>query len=199
MPPAAVVTPTVLTNAGYLFVAPVGTADPTEVVTGSKFTDTWPAAYLPLGATEDGSTFAYQTNVEAVTVAEFFDPIQWATTGRQGSFAFNLASYTLQNWSRALNLGAGAAAGLTPVSGTGATALYDLTPPTPGNEIRVKLAWESLDNSLRLYCYQTINGENIQSAFKKAPDKAVIPCTFNFEVPASGIPFRLRGTQTRNV
>lgn len=190
--------PAVLNDAGYLFIAPLATAEPTNTVAGSKFTDAWPAAWLSLGATEDGSTFAYQTNVEAVSVAEFFDPIKWATTSRQGSFAFNLANYTLQNWSRALNLGAGSATGLTPVSGTGATALYSLTPPSPGAELRVMLGWESLDNTLRTICYQCINGENIASAYKKAPDKAVIPCTFNFEVPSSGVPFKMYGTQTRN-
>lgn len=199
MPPAAVATPTIMRDPGYLFIAPVGTADPTETAAGSKFTDVWPAAYLPLGATEDGSQFSYQTTVEPITVAEFLDPIVWSTTARQGSMAFNLASWTLQNWSRALNQGAGSLTGLTPLSGTGATAIYDLTPPSPGNEVRVKLAWESLDNTARIYMYQTINGAQIQSAFKKAPDKAVIPFEFQFEVPSSGIPFRMRGTQTRNV
>lgn len=197
MPTVAV--PTILKDPGYLFIAPLATAEPTNSVTGSKFTDTWPVAWLPLGATEDGSTFSYQTNVEAINVAEFFDPIVYSTTSRAGSFAFNLASYTLQNWSRALNSGAGSLTGLTPVSGTGATALYSLVPPAPGTEVRVMLGWESQDNSMRLICYQTINGENIQSAYKKAPDKAVIPCTFQFEVPSSGNPFKFYGTNTRNV
>lgn len=200
MPPAAVVTPTILTNAGYLFVTAITTAVPTFTAAASKFSDVWPVTWLPLGATEDGSTFSYQTNVEAVTVAEFFDPISQQTTSRSGSFAFNLASYTLSNWLRALNQGPGTATGIaTPDSGTGATAIYSAAPPTPGNEVRVQLGWESLDNTMRLICFQTINGENIQSAFKKAPDKAVIPCTFNFEVPASGIPFKFYGTQTRNI
>lgn len=194
-----VATPAVLTDPGYLFIAPLATAEPTNTVTGSKLTDPWPVAWLPLGATDDGSTLGYQTNVEAVTVAEFFDPIKYSTTSRQGSFAFSLAHYTLQNYARALNNGAGSLTGLTPVSGTGATALYSLTPPAPGTEVRVMLGWESQDSTLRLICYQTINGENIESAFKKAPDKALIPCTFNFEVPSSGIPFKLYGTQTRNV
>lgn len=197
MPTTAV--PTVLTDPGYLFIAPLLTALPTNTVAGSKFTDAWPVAWLPLGATEDGSTFAYQTSVEAVTVAEFFDPIRYATVSRAGSFAFNLASYTLQNWSRAVNGGAGALAGLTPVSGTGATALYQLDPVAPGNEVRVMIGWESLDNTLRTICRQTINGGNIESAYKKAPNKAVIPCQFNFEVPAAANPWSMFGTSTRNV
>lgn len=193
-------TPKVLTDPGYLLCTPVTTAVPTMTAAASKFTDVWPAAWLPLGATEDGSTFSYQTNIEAITVAEFFDPIRYSTVGRAGSFAFNLASYTLTNWYRALNMGAGSLTGLTPESGTGPTAIYGLTPPDPGSEVRLQLGWESLDGTLRLICYQTFNGENIQSAFKKAPDKAVIPCTFQFEIPASGTkPFKLFGTDARNV
>jgi hypothetical protein len=200
MPPTAVATPKILTNAGYLFITATTTAIPTFAATASLFSDTWPVAWLPLGATEDGSTFSYETNVEPVTVAEFFDPIQQSTTSRQGSFSFNLASYTLSNLLRAFNQGPGTATGIaTPDSGTGATAVYSAGPPTPGNEVRVQLGWESLDNTMRLLVFQCINGGTIESAFKKAPDKAVIPCTFNFEVPSSGIPFKFYGTQTRNI
>jgi hypothetical protein len=192
--------PTILKDPGYLFCTPITTVVPTMVAAGSKFTDAWPAAWLPMGATEDGNTFNYQTNVEAITVAEFLDPIMYSTTSRAGSFAFNLAHYTLQNWFRALNMGAGSLTGLTADSGTGATAIYSLSPPDPGAEVRVQLGWESFDNTLRFICYQTLNGGQIQSAFKKAPDKAVIPCTFNFEIP-TGLtkPFKMFGTQTRNV
>jgi hypothetical protein len=33
----------------------------------------------------------------------------------------------------------------------------------------------------------------VASAFQKAPTLAVIPCTFNFEVPTSGNPFTMYG------
>lgn len=51
------------------------------------------------------------------------------------------------------------------------------------------IGWESLDNSLRLVCRQTIQGGEISSAFKRAPDKATIPCTFQLEMPASAQPW----------
>lgn len=194
MPPAAVATPKVLTDPGYLFIAPLASAVPTNTVAGSVFTDAWPVAWIPLGATTEGSTFNYSTSVEAIRVAEFFDPIKYATTERGGSFAFNLASYTLSNYRRAMN---GGTAAMTATSGTGATALYKLSPPTPGNEVRAMIGWESLDNTLRIVCYQTIQGGEISSAFTRAPDIAAIPCTFNLEVPASGVPFDMWGTETR--
>ena len=190
MAPAAVATPAVLTDPGYLFIAPLASTVPTNTVTGSVFTDSWAAAWLPLGATEEGSTFSYETTVEPITVAEFFDPIAWRTTERSGSIAFNLANYALSNYRRALN---GGTAALTPTSGTGATALYTVEPPTPGSEVRCMIGWESLDNTVRLICHQTIQGGTIESAFAKAPALAVIPCTFQLEVPTAGKPFTMYG------
>jgi hypothetical protein len=190
MPPAAVARPNVLTDPGYLFIAPLASTLPANTVAGSVFTDAWPAAWLPLGATEEGSEFSYSTEVEGITVAEFFDPIKYATTGREGSIAFNLANYGLSNYRRALNGGVGA---LAPDSGSGATALYHVAPPNPGSEVRAMIGWESLDNTLRLICHQTLQGGEVTSAFRKAPAKAVIPCTFQLEVPASGVPWDMYG------
>lgn len=183
MPSTAV--PNILTDPGYLFWAPLLSAEPSNTVSGSKFTDAWPGAWLSLGATEDGSEFTYETKVEAITVAEFFDAIKYSTTERSGSFAFNLADYTLTNWKRALNGGT-----LTVVSGTGATQLNSYIPPTPGTEVRAMLGWESLDATMRVIVYQALQGGAVKTAFKKAPSFAVIPTEFNFEVPSNGIPFK---------
>jgi hypothetical protein len=189
MAPAAVTPPVLLTDPGYLFIAPLLSTIPVNTVAGSVFTDAWNAAFLPLGPTEDGSTLQYQTNIEAITAAEFFDANKYVTTSRAGSFAFNMMSFTLSNYARALNKGAAA---LAPTSGAGATALGTLTPPTPGAEVRVMLGWESQDNTMRLVIPQCIQGGQITSAFKKAPSTALIPATFNFEVPsAGGAPFTL--------
>jgi hypothetical protein len=178
-------TPVVLTDPGYLFWAPLLSAEPANTVSGSKFTDAWPGAWLSLGATESGSDFTYETKLAAVSVAEFFDPIKWATTDRQGSFAFALANYTLTNWSRALNGGT-----LSVVSGSGATQLNSYVPPTPGSEVRAMLGWESLDGTMRIIVYQGVQGGSIKTSFDKAPKYAAIPCQFNFEIPASGFPFK---------
>lgn len=186
MPTTAV--PNVLTDPGYLFIAPLATAAPTNTVAGSKFTDAWDAAWISLGATEEGSTFAYSSTVEPIRVAEYFDPISYRTTERGGSIAFNLADWTLSNYRRAIN---GGIAALTATSGTGATSLGTLEPPEPGSEVRAMIGWESLDNSVRLVCHQTIQGGEVSSAFNRAPSKALIPCTFQMEVPSSGKPWTL--------
>jgi hypothetical protein len=182
----SVASPVLLTDPGMLWIAPLATADPTNTVAGSVFTDDPAAAWIPLGATEEGSTFSYETTVEPLRVAEFFDPIRWATTERTGSIAFNLASFTLSNYQRALN---GGIAALVATSGTGATSLFKFEPPDPGSEVRSMILWESTDRTLRLLLRQTLQGGTVESAFKKAPDLATIPCTFNMEVPSAAKPF----------
>lgn len=179
-------TPTILTDPGYLFWAPLLSAEPTNTVVGSKFTDAWPGAWLSLGATESGSDFTYETKLEAISVAEFFDPIRWSTTERTGKFAFALANYTLTNWLRALNGGTLA----LNISGGGSTALNSYIPPAPGTEVRAMLGWESLDSTMRIIVYQGVQGGAVKTSFDKAPKFATIPCEFNFEIPATGNPFK---------
>lgn len=190
MAPSAVTVPNVLSNPGYLFIAPLASSVPSNTVVGSVFTDAWPGAWLPLGATADGSTFSYQTTVQPLEVAEFFDPIKYFTTDRAGSIAFNLTNFGASNYNRALN---GGVAAVTATSGSGTTALYTVQPPAVGAETRCMIGWESLDNTLRLVCYQTLQGGALASAFQKPPAIAVVPCTFNLEIPTSGIPFSLWG------
>ncbi len=191
MPTTAV--PQVLTDPGYLFAAPLASALPANTVAASKYTDVWPAAWIPLGATTEGSTFSYSTSVEPIMVAEFFDPIKYATTERSGNIAFNLADFTLKNYKLALNGGLGA---IAPTAGTGVTASYDYEPVAPGNEVRVMVGWESTDGTMRLILRQTIQGGEVSSAFQKAPSIAAIPCTFNMEIPVgASSPFKWSSTR----
>lgn len=193
MPPAPT-KPLLLTDPGFLWIAPLGTALPTNTVAGGVFTDSIAAAYIPLGTTTEGSTFAYSTTVEAIRVAELPDPVKWVTTDRGGSIAFALASWTLANYRRALNGGVGA---LVPTSGTGATALYTVEPPEPGQEARSVLLWESTDATVRLLLRQCIQGGEVSTQFAKAPAVAAIPCTYNLEIPNTGKPFTLWGAGDR--
>lgn len=182
--PATTATPNLLVDAGYLFWGPLGSPEPTNTVSGSKFTDTWPVQWLSLGASESGSDFSYDIKVEPMTVAEFYDVIQYRITERTGSMAFNMANWALTNLKYACNGGA-----LTVVSGTGATQLNKFTPPAIGAEVRAMIGWESLDNTARLICYQTLSGGTIKTSFNKAPKYATLAAMFNFEIPASGVPF----------
>lgn len=188
-----VLTPNLMIDPGFLWYAPAATAFPSGggTVSGSVFTDSPSASFYEIGATEAGYTFTYSQSIEAINVAEFYDPVKWRTTSRQGSFMFNMADYTLKNIQRALNGGS-----LTTVSGTGATAINKWVPPVVGQETRAALMWQSLDATMRIFMYQTVQVNEIQSAFKKAPDFAVIPCEFRFEIDASGNIFEVYSAGT---
>lgn len=179
MPPAAVATPNLLVDPGWLFHAPIGTALPTNTVTASKFSDAW-TTWLPLGATTEGSTFSYETSVEPMSVAELFDPVKYSTVSRSGTIAFSLADYTLTNLRRALNGGT-----ITP-TGSGATLMNSYTLPTPGAEVRSMLGWESADSTVRIIVLQALCSGTIEMAFQKAPDFTAIPMEWSMELPSGG-------------
>jgi hypothetical protein len=186
MAPAAVVTPTLLSDPGWLFWAPLGSTIPTNTVAGSVFTDAWPVAWLPLGATTEGSTFSYETSVEAMSVAELFDPVKYATTERTGTMSFALANYSLTNLKRALN------GGTITTTGSGATSMSSYALPTPGAEVRSMIGWESQDSTVRLVVLQALSSGTIEMAFQKAPDFTSIPFEWSLEVPSgSSQPFNL--------
>lgn len=184
MAPSAVATPLLLTDPGYLFRAPIGTAEPTWTVAASVFSDAWPVAWVAMGATKEGSTFNYETTVEPVSVAEFFDPIRQVTTGREGSFAMELADVTATHLAWAFNKAAGTITGAT------TTLMNIVEPPAPGSEVRCMIGWESLDNTVRLLCRQVISATAIEIGNQKAPEFAGIPMEFKFEVPTAAQPFK---------
>jgi len=182
--PLTTAVPAIATDPGYLFWAPLGTAEPTHTVVGSVFSDTWAAAWISLGATEEGHNFTFSSTTEQIEVAEFLDPIKYVETGRSGSIAFALASITAANVKRMLNGGTIAPTGST------TTTMNVYTPPALGASVRCMIGWESQDSTERLICYQCFNTAGVSVARRKGAAKATLPVEFGLEVPASGIPFK---------
>lgn len=179
-------TPNIMTDAGYLFIAPLASTLPTNTVAGSVFTDSWPVAWLSLGATEAGNTFNYGITVTPVYAAEFLDPIKQVTTDRQGSISFVLIDHTLTNLQRATN---GGIAALAATSGSTTTSLFTYEPPNIGAEVRCMIGWESLDNTVRMVARQTIQGGQIAATHDKSPAKAGFACEFHMEIPSAAKPW----------
>jgi hypothetical protein len=180
MAPAAVATPNLIRDPGYLFWAPFGTTEPTHTSTASKFSDVWAAAWIPMGATQDGSTFKWESPQEAIYAAEFLTPLAYAAGEQSGSIGFGLLDFTLKTIQRALN---GSVIGT--VSGTGATLVSKVEPPDPSEIVRSMIGWESLDNTMRIIGRQCLNASAMEVSFKKGTDVGVVPCEFNFERPAA--------------
>jgi hypothetical protein len=181
--PGTVPQPQILDDPGILWIATLGTAEPTPTSTGGKFTDVVPAAWLLLGPTDEGSTFANATDTTTITVAEFLAVIKNKVTGQTSSLAFALASWTLSNYRRALN---GGVAAIAPLGAVG-SEVTSLEPPTPDAMVRAMLLWESTDSSLRLLGRQCFQTGEVASDFKPGDAKALIPCEYSFEQPATGL------------
>lgn len=182
---SAMATPLLLTDPGFLYWAPVGTALPATVggtVAGSVFTDSWPVAWIPLGATDGGTTITGSLTVEPIEAAEFIDPLAYRTTGRGFTVEMSLINATAANLARTLNTTA------STVSGSGATLLTKLSPPAPGSEVRAMIGFESLDSTCRWVAYQVINSGDVALAFQKAPSKTMYPWTANCEKPSATQP-----------
>jgi hypothetical protein len=159
---------------GYLYVGPLGTTEPVDLVA------TWAsvsAAWALLGYTDAGSTFNHQLNTTPVPVAEEYDPITNAPDSRAMDLGFALAEVTATHLKTALNGG-------TITSGSG--CVY-FEPPDPGTEVRVMLAFQSEDGTERWIFRQCLNNGQISIPRQKGATKAIIPCTFMLEKPASGL------------
>ncbi len=194
MPPAAVATPNLIRDPGYLFWAPFGTAEPAHASTASKFSDTWPVSWIPMGATQDGSTLTWEMPQEAIYAAEFLTPVAYASGEASGNFAMALLDFTMKSLSRAMN-----GAAVATVSGTAATLVSKIEPPDPSEIVRSMIGWESLDNTLRIIGRQCINAASIEAAFKKGTDVGTIPCEFNFERPAAAKSWTIYSAGTARV
>jgi hypothetical protein len=173
--------PTVAVGPGYILRAPLGSTEPSNTVSGSVFTDSWDVAWVVVGATDKGSVFGYQTNVEPVMAAEYFDALSYETESREGSFEFAMLHIAARSFVTAFN------GGNTATSGSGATLLTTYEPPDPGSEVRCMLGWESRDSTERLILRQCFQGGQVQiTRDKGGQNRAAIPLSFKLELPNTG-------------
>jgi len=179
----ALALPALLTDPGFLYWAPLGSALPTPVSTASAFSDTWPVAWIPMGMTESGTDFDVNNTVSPILAAELIDPLQYRVTAREGTLSFQLLALTATNLARAFN---GAA---TTVTGSGVTLITKVDPPVVGSEVRAMIGFESLDSTFRFVAYQVLNSGSVKFQFNKAPAKASIPWTGKLEKPTATQPW----------
>ena len=168
---------------GYLYLAVLGSTEPTNTVTGGVFTDAWAAAWKPLGYTEEGSTQSYSPEYEDVPVAEELDPIDSVPTGRNMTVSFSAAENVALNYKRAMN------GGTITVTGTAPNEVFKFEPPELGGETNTMIGFEAEDHKERWVWRQCKQVGSAETSRKKGADKALIPMEFKVFKPASGAPF----------
>lgn len=167
---------------GYLFWAPLGSAEPAHTVVGSVFTDAWPAPWIPLGATLEGNELETAIETDRAYVAEYLDSVKTVTTTRTTTISFSLYDTTAQNYKRVMNGGT-----IATVSGSGTTLLSSFVPVQAGQEVRSMIGFESTANDERVIMYQCLNIGSVTERRRKGADYNVFPAQFTTEVPTSGI------------
>jgi hypothetical protein len=173
---------------GYLFIAPLGTDEPTDDP-GAAF----PTGWVPLGYTDNGTTQTYEPSYDDVTVAEEIDPIDSAPTGRKITVAFDLAENTALNYKRALNGGT-----VTVVSAEDATPIVTkYEPPDFGTEVCQMIGWQSEAKDELWVWRQCKQTGSVATNRQKGATKATIPTEFTCYPPdAGGRPFMRLSNRT---
>lgn len=157
----------VTTGPGWLYVAPLATADPTSASAAL------PSAWQEIGFTDAGSTFTTDITSENIEVAESLDPVRRVQTTRVTTLAFAMAETTRRNFFLAVG------AGLT-VNNEASITLPDLD-----ELLSVKLIHQAETGARWLFRKVAPSGQiSLQNA--KAPAKRLIAVTMSIEVPDAG-------------
>lgn len=159
---------------GILRIAPLLTTEPTTA------TMAWPAGWIPLGYTAEGSAINYDINTDNVDVAEELDIFARVTTGRDASVEVALAEITKRNLTIAFNGGIIVGDGL----------VWNFEPPDLGSETRVMIGWDAnvvtASNDLRMVFRQCLQGGAVGLENRKGATKQTIAAKFMLEKPSSG-------------
>lgn len=155
---------------GRLYYAPLGTTEPTSC------SATLPSAWIAVGYTEDGTEIQTDITSEAIEVAEELDPIGFEQTRRLTRLTVQIAEMTKKRLALALGAGAGE---------TDDSATFEF--PDSGDIVGVMFVWDSDEtpsatNRRWLFRKATPSG-TVSTARRKAPQKALIPVTFDCAKP----------------
>lgn len=160
---------------GWLYIAPLESDEPADL------TDGWPVAWTPLGYTDEGSNFVFESTFEDVTVAEELDPVAIVQTARTATVNFALAEVTAANLQHAFNGGE-----ITTDEG-----VVTFEPPDSSETpTLVMLGWESADGLERWVFRRCLQVGSVDIARRRAPDKATLPMSFRCTKPADAATFK---------
>lgn len=158
---------------GLLYIAPLGTTEPT-----SPDVTAWGSAWTELGYTENGSTFKTSPTIDDVKVAEEKDPVDTIVTTMKSTLAMDLAQIT------AFNLGIAYGGGTihTP------TGLVTFEPPPTGKGLGpVMLGWISAAGDEAMVFRRCKPDQSLNLQRQAGNNKALINLTFTV-LALAGVP-----------
>ena len=150
---------------------------------GTEVTDLatgWPAGWVDLGYTEEGSEQSVETKFEDIEVAEELDPVAIMAVSRVIMISFMLAEITATNLKRVWNGGT--------ITSFGGYVYYD--PVTLGQDQYAMLGWQSDDSQERWMWRKVLQTGKVTMPRQKAPKKALLSVEFRAVKPPSLPAFR---------
>lgn len=159
---------------GFLFIAALGSTEPVDLAAA------WNVAFVPLGYTQEGSSFSYAPSFDPVEVAEELDPLDSVSTGRAISVSFACAEITAENLKRAMNGGTITTGGVAP------NTFKTFEPPALGAELKVMVGFQSEDGLERWVWRECKQTGTVEMQRRKGADKTTIANEFTVYKPATG-------------
>lgn len=167
---------------GIILLAELGSTLPTHAVASSVFTNSWDAAWIPVGYTDDGIGFDFTTSTTDIESAEELEEIAKVETKRSVSVKFSMMQ------DNKFNLRVAMAGGTwTVVSGSGATQLSKYSPPILGGGKSFMLGWISTAANEVVIAYQVRQVGSLSMSRKKVGTKYVLACDFSVEKPSPSV------------
>ena len=158
---------------GRLYYAPLGTAEP------ANCSSALPSAWIPVGYTEDGTSFTVNITSDSIEVAEEIDPVLFVQSKRTTQFQVNMAESTKKRLALALGAGAGQTDDSTPFEWPDASTVVS----------GVMFVWDYMDTpdatNKRWLVRQATPSGTVAIARKKSPAKTLIGVTFDCAKPSS--------------
>lgn len=154
---------------------------PTFASTASAFTNSWDAAWQPVGYTDDGFQLDLSTTTTDVEAAESLYPIAKPVTRKDASVKFTMLQNNKFNIARAMN------GGTFTVTGSTGTKVTKYSPPVIGGELRSAVAWLSSGQDESIIVYKVFQSGSLSIARKKVGTKWQLACDFGAEVPSPSL------------
>jgi len=185
----------ILSGPGTMFAAPLGTAEPTSC------SGNWPAGWVALGYTNQGSDFNWKPTVNPIMTEEEY----WASfnkfTAYEAHITVALLEMVVQNWQLAMNQGIGTSALSSTVTTLGDGSGKKIAFGDVGTEVPVMLGWDSYNKGSsaaagtpsgpeqgRLVVYSAIQVGQVQIQHRKGANPQMLGLDFMFQKKDSATP-----------
>jgi hypothetical protein len=162
---------------GIILMSPLASTLPTFASTASIFSNTWDAAWIPVGYTDTGFQLDYTLTTVDIDVAESLRPVDVVATKDEVHVKFTMLQTNKFNIKAAFN------GGTWTVTGATTTQVSKYSPPLLGANQSFMLGWLSQARDEAVLVYKVFQSGSLSIQRAKAGTKALLACDFRAVQP----------------